>query len=771
MKKLFLFAILGLASSAYAQVSISGTGVQVGGTGTGCPTSGCTLTGPLSGTSATFSGTVAATETVSGSNLTSGGHASLDLTANGCTTASGGAITCNSTTTAQVALTQMPTPTVQAVQCAGGGCTAGTTSYVYAVVAKDAIGNTRAGYGAINTGPTSLSGSNYMVVSAGNVSTNAPPAVSCDVYRVSGGVVTNGKIASNIPAASCTGNILNDTGIVGDGSSVPSDTSGAIGPMDLATYEDGNMIESVGYSQGTPRYVKPQNIVWTDSINDTTQWTGYNGVTIAYDTTNYLMSPNQQNISFTTNTTSANIYATQTLSVPHNFLGQQLACWYYIGNVAASPTTINIDFDSSATKDAWTNYEETEAIWDQSVTVGAFAGWHLWTGAPGSSSWTNHAGDWTNIKYIRFRFASSTSGNAVTLGPCFAYASPNTKGIVITSMDGGYQGVVQATSYANADGIPLTYNVSQLTTYPSNPTIWSSGINAGLPQHLTVTQLQNLKILGNNLVDNYSYTGLYWQNMTLAQQISSIKTNCRWLRENNFGDGCRFVSPPGTGTRSAAQEQQIFSGLVDFPIGFNNAFTYEHTLYDLRRIYPNISPGQTSNNALMLQMMNDAVATNGVVSFLWHSPYDPVDTGVTAANWTSYIDSMSALIKTGALEAVTPLDLMAGRISVSDPLTVPPTTTNVAGTAGTAYCYENVQTLAQSAAPTQKKAQCWLAAYQQTGAAQTFTFPTAFTTTPTMILSATSCGTYNPTVSTTTLTLPANAAMGAETCMVTVVGQ
>jgi hypothetical protein len=98
------------------------------------------------------------------------------------------------------------------------------------------------------------------------------------------------------------------------------------------------------------------------------------------------------------------------------------------------------------------------------------------------------------------------------------------------------------------------------------------------------------------------------------------------------------------------------------------------------------------------------------------------------------------------------------------PLASVPTATSIAGTSGTALCSQGLQ-------GTQKYVSCYLNAYAQTGAAQTFTFPTAFSTTPILLQSGGSCGTYNPTSTATILTLPANAAMTAETCNVIALGQ
>ncbi|MBF6569880.1 MAG: hypothetical protein IVW54_13510 [Candidatus Binataceae bacterium] len=87
------------------------------------------------------------------------------------------------------------------------------------------------------------------------------------------------------------------------------------------------------------------------------------------------------------------------------------------------------------------------------------------------------------------------------------------------------------------------------------------------------------------------------------------------------------------------------------------------------------------------------------------------------------------------------------------------------GTSGKATCSEAIQGTAW------KVVSCYLNGYAETGTAQTFTFPTAFSTTPVLLESGGSCGTYNPASTATVLTLPANASMTAETCNVTAMGQ
>jgi len=86
------------------------------------------------------------------------------------------------------------------------------------------------------------------------------------------------------------------------------------------------------------------------------------------------------------------------------------------------------------------------------------------------------------------------------------------------------------------------------------------------------------------------------------------------------------------------------------------------------------------------------------------------------------------------------------------------------GTSGTATCVQPVTGGV-------KISTCYLSGYAETGTAQTYSFPTAFSTTPVLLESGGSCGAYNPTTTASTLTLPANASMTAETCNIVAIGQ
>jgi hypothetical protein len=100
-----------------------------------------------------------------------------------------------------------------------------------------------------------------------------------------------------------------------------------------------------------------------------------------------------------------------------------------------------------------------------------------------------------------------------------------------------------------------------------------------------------------------------------------------------------------------------------------------------------------------------------------------------------------------------------------------PTAQTVTGVSGTGVCSQSMQ-------GTLKTVTCGLSAYQETGTAQTVCFNGTsctvnlagvnFSIAPNLLAS---CGSYNPTATASVLTLPANAAMTAETCNITAIGQ
>jgi hypothetical protein len=90
------------------------------------------------------------------------------------------------------------------------------------------------------------------------------------------------------------------------------------------------------------------------------------------------------------------------------------------------------------------------------------------------------------------------------------------------------------------------------------------------------------------------------------------------------------------------------------------------------------------------------------------------------------------------------------------------------GTSGTYSCKEIIR----GANP--KIVSCYLNGYAETGTAQTYSYPVAFSTYPTLLEGGSggnTCGTYNPSTTASTLTLPANPSMTTETCTITAIGQ
>jgi hypothetical protein len=130
------------------------------------------------------------------------------------------------------------------------------------------------------------------------------------------------------------------------------------------------------------------------------------------------------------------------------------------------------------------------------------------------------------------------------------------------------------------------------------------------------------------------------------------------------------------------------------------------------------------------------------------------------ANGTSNVltvDTTDGYVGIGTAAPASPLHI-AGNIRIGS------ASNSQSGTSGTATCVQPI-------VGGMKLAACYLNGYANTGTAQTYSYPTAFATTPVLLESGGSCGTYNPTTTASTLTLPANASMTAETCNVVVIGQ
>jgi hypothetical protein len=106
--------------------------------------------------------------------------------------------------------------------------TPGSTLYTYCVVATDVRSLTRTTCFYTLTGNATLTGVNFNTITVPAYSSTFPyilPIGSCNVYRTTGGA-TQGKIGT---IASCaSGGSLNDTGLAGDATTPPVDTSGVI---------------------------------------------------------------------------------------------------------------------------------------------------------------------------------------------------------------------------------------------------------------------------------------------------------------------------------------------------------------------------------------------------------------------------------------------------------------------------------------------------------------------------------------------------------------
>jgi hypothetical protein len=137
---------------------------------------------------------------------------------------------------------------------------------------------------------------------------------------------------------------------------------------------------------------------------------------------------------------------------------------------------------------------------------------------------------------------------------------------------------------------------------------------------------------------------------------------------------------------------------------------------------------------------------------LWGAQLSPVQANTRVTGPIPYVRTA------GTAQTSTSVGLTAPLI------TAYPTVTSQNGTSGTASCSMAMQ-------GTLKVSTCYLNAYANTSTAQTYSYPTAFSTTPILLESGGSCGTYNPTTTSSTLTLPANAGMSTETCNIIAEGQ
>jgi hypothetical protein len=154
-----------------------------------------------------------------------------------------------------------------------------------------------------------------------------------------------------------------------------------------------------------------------------------------------------------------------------------------------------------------------------------------------------------------------------------------------------------------------------------------------------------------------------WQDMDLATQINAVKANATWLQVNGFGDGAKICSPPGVGVRSEDIQRLIMNHLIDIPGGFNASESPSGNLWDVKSLYANVTPGSLTD-VVLASLLSSSIAGKTVLFELWHSPYD-YNNG-TPKMWETHIDAIKAAIEAGQVEAVTPLDIWTGRISLKE---------------------------------------------------------------------------------------------------------
>ena len=143
------------------------------------------------------------------------------------------------------------------------------------------------------------------------------------------------------------------------------------------------------------------------------------------------------------------------------------------------------------------------------------------------------------------------------------------------------------------------------------------------------------------------------------------------------------------------------------------------------------------------------------------------------ANGTSNvmtIDTTNGRVGIGTVAPANGLDVEAAAKFGSTIISSKAADSTQSGTSGTATCFQPFQGTAY------KYGLCTLSGYAETGTAQTWTYPTAYTTLPVILANSGSvagqCGAINSQSTTTTvLTLPANAAMTAQTCVIIIEGR
>lgn len=150
-------------------------------------------------------------------------------------------------------------------------------------------------------------------------------------------------------------------------------------------------------------------------------------------------------------------------------------------------------------------------------------------------------------------------------------------------------------------------------------------------------------------------------------------------------------------------------------------------------------------------------------------PLPPYFIPITSSNGYSAIPNFTCIHCSVNGQSVP--GVVSNEVNQATSFNAAPAATTLTGTAGTAVCSQSMQ-------GTLKIATCYLNAYQETGTAQTVCFSGSgctanlagvnFSAAPNILAS---CGTYAPSSTASTLTLPANASMTAETCNITAIGQ
>jgi hypothetical protein len=247
-------------------------------------------------------------------------------------------------------------------------------------------------------------------------------------------------------------------------------------------------------------------------------------------------------------------------------------------------------------------------------------------------------------------------------------------------------------------------------------------------------------LFGNNSYGNGGIGNQFWDHT--GTTLSDIHL---YGSQSTTGNGCLYC----------------LIGIIDSTIISSFAPVVNQSGAWLVPLSPSMTNSSTSAfaGASAMKVFNSSNTNNNWAQIEFDTATNTIVAGI-AAQITSQ-GSATGNVSTYTREA----DGFKQRVLVTDSLSLPnPITVSQSGTSGTAACSESMQGVL-------KIATCLLTGYANTGTAQTYAFPTAFSTTPLLQESLLSCGAFNPSATATTLTLPANAAMTAETCNVIVMGQ